>query len=40
MFSRGGNKMAKYTKMAEGVLKDVGGLENIKFVGLSRKVCK
>lgn len=24
--------MAKYTKMAEGVLKDVGGLENIKFV--------
>lgn len=24
--------MAKYTKMAEGILKDVGGLENIKFV--------
>ncbi|MDB7951568.1 PTS transporter subunit EIIC [Faecalitalea cylindroides] len=24
--------MAKYTKMAEGVLKDVGGLENIRFV--------
>ena len=24
--------MAKYTEMAKGVLKDVGGLENIKFV--------
>lgn len=24
--------MAKYTKMAQGVLKNVGGLENIKFV--------
>ena len=24
--------MAKYTEMAKGVLKDIGGLENIKFV--------
>ncbi len=29
--------MAKYTEMAKGVLKDVGGLENIKWYYVKKK---